>query len=362
MVKIWMSEPGPKVAPPAACETLAAIVARGQGSWLRAPVIRGDSGLEPVVGSADMAAWLDPQAKADGAGEAIARLPGGRVYGAGIVIAGDGLSLARDVSLDFGRATGGHWLVGEAALRAPRPIPGRVAVIASVLGNSYAHWLLDELPRLVSLGPQEPATTLIAHGNAECCRVAFELAKWSGPVHEPARRAHVVADELIVPALPGWTGNANARHLQLITELVEPLRSTTVAGAERIYVSRAQARRRRVVNEAEVITALTARGYLCVELERLTWAEQIAVFRRAKIVVAPHGAGLANTAFCEPGTRVVECFGRDYVNACFWQLAAVRGLDYEAVIPTEAGATTVDPKRNQLDFAIDVPALLAALR
>lgn len=357
-----MSEPGPKVAPPMACESLAAMVGRGQGSWVRAPGAGGGVVAAPAVRAAEMAKWLDPQACTEGASEAIACLPGGRVYGAGIVIAGDGRSVARDVSLDFGRAAAGHWLVGEGALRAPRPIPGRVAVIASVLGNSYAHWLMDELPRLVSLGPQDPATTLIAHGDAECCRVAFGLAKWSGPRHEPARRAHVVAEELIVPALPGWTGNATASQLRLITDLVEPLRSTAAVGAERIYVSRAQARRRRVVNEPEVIAALTARGFSCVELEHLTWAEQIALFRGAKVVVAPHGAGLANTIFCEPTTRVVECFGRDYVNACFWQLATARGLDYEAVIPSEAGAITVDPKRNQLDFAIDVSALLTALR
>jgi capsular polysaccharide biosynthesis protein len=345
-----------------ACESLAAMVERGQGVWLRAPGAGGAAGAMPTVEGAAMAKWLDPQARADGAGEAIACLPCGRVYGAGIVIAGDGATLARDVSLDFGRATAGHWLVGEAALRPPRPIRGRAAVIASALGNSYAHWLLDELPRLVSLGPQDPATTLIAHGAAECCRVAFALAQWSGPRHEPARRAHVMADELIVPALPGWTGQANARHLKLITEFVEPLPAPARVAAERIYISRAQARRRRVLNEAEVMAALTARGYSCVELERLTWAEQIAVFKQAKIVVAPHGAGLANLAFCRPATRVVECFGPDYVNACYWQLSGVRGLDYQAVIPAAGAEITVDPKRNQTDFAIDLPRLFDALR
>lgn len=358
-----MSEPGPKVAPPMACETLAAMVARGQGSWLRAPGAGRDPVFAPIDRAAAMAQWLDPQAQVEGgASEAIACLPGGKVYGAGIVIAGDGQTLARDVSLDFGRDAAGHWLVGGAAFRPPRPIPGRVAVIASVLGNSYAHWLLDELPRLANLGPQDAATTLIAHGGTECSRVALALAQWSGPLHEPARRAHVIADELIVPALPGWTGRANARHLQLITEFVAPLRAPAMVTAERIYIARAQARRRRVLNEPEVIAALTARGYLCVDLERLTWAEQIALCRQAKVVVAPHGAGLANIAFCQPGTRVVECFGREYVNACYWQLAVTRGMDYEAVLPPDSGATSVDPKRNQTDFAIDLPALLTALR
>ena len=356
-----MSEPGPKVAPPVACETLAAMVARGQGSWLRTPSAGKAPVVEPNARVTEMAKWLDPQAKVEGAGEAIACLPGGRVYGAGIVIAGDGQTLARDVSLDFGRHAAGHWLLGEDSLRAPRPVSGRVAVVASVLGNSYAHWLLDELPRLVSLGSQDAATTLIAHGRAECWRVALELAQWRGPLHEPARRAHVVTDELIVPALPGWTGQASARHLQLITEFVAPLHVPSAVIAERIYIARARARRRRVLNEPEVIAALTARGYLCFDLERLTWVEQIALFRQAKVVVAPHGAGLANTVFCRPGTRVVECFGRDYVNACYWQLAVAGGLDYEAVLPPDTGATSVDPKRNQTDFAIDLPALLAAL-
>ncbi|MCR9138476.1 MAG: glycosyltransferase family 61 protein [Alphaproteobacteria bacterium] len=36
------------------------------------------------------------------------------------------------------------------------------------------------------------------------------------------------------------------------------------------------------------------------------WDEDLALFRRAKIVLGPHGAGLANIAFCAPGTHVIE--------------------------------------------------------
>jgi capsular polysaccharide biosynthesis protein len=309
-----------------------------------------------------MAGWLDPQARAEGASEAIALLPGGRVVGDGIVLAGDGRTLAGDVSLDFGREPRAeHWLLGNSELREPRFLPGRTAVIATALGSSYAHWLLDELPRLVSLGVEAGKTPLIAHADADCRRTAFALAQCLRPAIVPVRRAHWVAEELVVPALPGWIGRSSPRHAEMIREFVRPLRSAQAVGGERIYVSRAPARRRRVLNEPEVVRALGDRGFVCVELEHLTWAEQIELFRRAKAVVAPHGAGLANIVFCGEGARIVECFGRDYINACFWQLAMVCRLDYTAVIPADAGTRPPDPKRNRIDFTIDVPALLAAL-
>ncbi|MBC8010793.1 MAG: glycosyltransferase family 61 protein, partial [Burkholderiales bacterium] len=112
--------------------------------------------------------------------------------------------------------------------------------------------------------------------------------------------------------------------------------------------------------------ALAARGFATVCLEELGWAEQIAVFRRARVVVAPHGAGLANLAFCAPGTRVVELVGRAYFNPVFWRLAALRGLDYRPVLAraeggAAAGQIREDRSENKRDLTADVGAVLTAL-
>ncbi len=296
-----------------------------------------------------------------GASEAIAVIKGGRVYGDGIVLAPDGRTVVRDVSLDFGRTGEGHWLLQEKKLRPPELIAGRFAVLATALGGSYAHWLLDELPRLISLYDWGDRPDLIAHAQAECCRSALKLADFQGRLIEPVRRKHLQVDELIVPALPGWVGRVNAAHVQGLVNFTAPIQTPTAFSPERIYISRASAQRRHVENESTVMAALADRGFICVQLERLSWAEQIALFRGVKIVVAPHGAGLANLVFSRPGTRVIECFAHDYVNGCFAQLAEACGLDYTPMVVPGEGPWGTSPKSNRINFTIEIEALRAVL-
>jgi DUF971 family protein len=104
----------------------------------------------------------------------------------------------------------------------------------------------------------------------------------------------------------------------------------------RIYISRNDARLRRVLNEKSLLPKLGAMGFRRVQLAGLPIARQVALFRQAGIVVAPHGAGLAHIAWCKPGTKIVEFFpspdgprGR-VRNATYdyWLLSQLLGLDY----------------------------------
>ena len=98
-----------------------------------------------------------------------------------------------------------------------------------------------------------------------------------------------------------------------------------------------------------------------VRLEALPWVEQINAFARAREIVAPHGAGLANLVFCCPGARVVEFFNAAYVNPCFWRLAALRGLDYRPVATPETEPPACVARGNRLDIVADADAIVRAL-
>jgi capsular polysaccharide biosynthesis protein len=347
--------------PPVTCETLAAMVARFGGSMRMGPKVDAFESDGPIEATAEVRAFLRKQEMALQPTEAVASLLGGRVFGAGTVLAPDGASIARDVSLDFGRPDHVHWLLNDKKIRSPLMLAGKTAVVASALGEGYCHWLLDELPRLLLLKNANDVTTLIAHTGESYAREALALQGWTGAVIDPVRRGHWQCEELMVPTLTGWTGRATSRQIQLVTEFTLPLQSPDSVTGERIYISRAAARRRRVTNEAEVATTLKAHSFTEVRLEELNWREQISVFRQAKLIVAPHGAGLANLIFCQRGTRVIELFSRSYLNGCFWQLAALRGLDYFPLVPPGREAPGCNPKDNRLDLTVDLQQLRAAL-
>ncbi len=315
----------------------------------------------PAHASDEVRAFWAPEVHADLAPEITAHIPGGRVFGAGAVLAPDGTSLARDVSMDFGKPANEHWLLTYPKIRPPQPIAGTTAVIASTLASGYGHWLLDELPRLLTL-PPDAAATLIAHTAAPYARTALAHHGWTGALLPPERTAHHHCEQLVVPSLPGTVAQPSPRALELITAFTAAFHAPASAAGERLYLSRARAQRRRVTNEPELCASLAGDGFTTLHLEDLTWTEQINAFRHAKVVVAPHGAGLANLAFCAPGTRVIELFHRTYVHGCFWKLASLRGLDYRPLVTPGSEPLAQPPRHNRLDFSANLADLRAALR
>jgi capsular polysaccharide biosynthesis protein len=105
---------------------------------------------------------------------------------------------------------------------------------------------------------------------------------------------------------------------------VEP----SISGGDRIYITRQNATNRRIINEREVRDLLSQFGFQCVALESLSVMEQAALLAKAEVIVAPHGGGLTNTVFCQPGTKVIEIFSPQYVYVCYWLISNLVELDY----------------------------------
>jgi len=347
--------------PPERCEELASLVSRFGGTVETGFAAESVNYELPAHAIEEVREFWRPETRADLPAGLIGRLPGGRVFGAGIVLAPDGRSLARDVSLDFGKSFEEHWLLTYGKIPPPRSIVGATAVIATTLGAGYGHWLLDELPRLLSL-KRDAADTLIAHALQPFSRVALEHRGWTGAVVHAERGVHVQCDQLIVPSLLGTVVQPSRRALDLIMEFTTALRSGRSGFGERIYLTREGARRRTVINEVELWTELQGAGFVRIRLEQLTWTEQINAFRHAKVVVAPHGAGLANLVFCQPGTRVVELFNRSYVHGCYWRLAALQRLDYRPIVPESAAPLSQSTACNRLDIHADLQQVRVALQ
>jgi capsular polysaccharide biosynthesis protein len=98
--------------------------------------------------------------------------------------------------------------------------------------------------------------------------------------------------------------------------------------ATMIYVWRADSKMRPMRNEAELVERLIRHGVEPVVLSGLSLDEQIAVFRNARLIIGPHGAGLTNLVFGTPGAVVYELLPDHYLNPCVNRLAQLRGLHY----------------------------------
>ncbi len=343
--------------PPSICATTCEIAARDRGVFQP----RGEGGQVhyalPGCAAPELKAFLGAQASADFPPPFLARLPGGRVFGSGNVLSSDGNSIARDVSLDFGKPFGDHWLLGYEKIPPPIQLPGCTAVVATTLGGGYGHWLLEELPRLIAIRAEKNCDAIIAHGMAVYAREAMVGSGFTGELIEARRGKQFACEELMVPSV----GRIAPDSLRMLEEFTSRLPRVGSLLGEKLYICRSRARRRKIANEAELWAGLAGRGFERVFLEDLTWSQQMAAFRAARVIVAPHGAGLANLVFAKPGAQVVELFNRAYVNGCYWQLAALRQLDYCPVISPGSELPRQQSEANRSDIEADLPAVWQAL-
>ena len=143
---------------------------------------------------------------------------------------------------------------------------------------------------------------------------------------------------------------------------VEKLGSQANERKRRVFISRVNARYRRLLNENELTPELKGLGFEVVRPEELTFAEQVRIFSECAIVLAQHGSGLTNIFFAPAGCRVLEIHGPDVTRFHYWIMACTLGHSYDCFVgqAVEASANCTEP-----DFKVDpdhfIPWLNTAL-
>ena len=262
-------------------------------------------------------------------------VPGGRVYGEGSVITPDD-QLLGDISREH--IVGGdqrqHSVYSNWKLPRLTFVPGTVAVLAVAGGDCYWHWTFDSLPRIHLLrlsgegieGIDKFITNRILYKFQSDTLKALGIS--IPMVLEGVKRhLHIRADRVIAPSViyefpPKWACDF------LRTELMPKIVQDHPKMRKRLYISRADATTRRVLNERELVDCLSSFGFSTVTLFDKSVSEQATLFASAELIVAPHGSGLTNLVYCDPGSTVIELFSPTFINPIFWTLSETLGLEY----------------------------------
>jgi hypothetical protein len=219
--------------------------------------------------------------------------------------------------------------------------------------SGYFHWTFESLIRIQGVERYREATgrdvTLVLGPDPPEWQLqtlellGYEADDW---VTWTTRDARV--DRLVVPTVRRETVLSPAAVKWLHGRVRDRVTSDEGAPSpddypNRIYVSRADADRRDVVNEDEVMSLLEDRGFSRFVLSDLSVPEQAALFIGADVIVAPHGANLTNTAYADDAT-VIELFRDGDVRGQYFQIAEILGFDYRFHVAEPAGPDmVVDP-------------------
>ncbi|WP_195155746.1 DUF563 domain-containing protein [Halorubrum sp. AJ67] len=213
--------------------------------------------------------------------------------------------------------------------------------------SGYFHWHFDNLIQLRGLEAFESTTgrrpkLIVPPDLSDWQQESLEimgydeddLVRWEPPLGT-VEELVVVTNQRPRPDSVRWL-----RQSLDITNVDQPSNS-------RIYVSRSDADRRRVLNEEEVMACLSQYGFDKFVPGNHTVRDQIRTMKNAEVVVGPHGAGLTNILHCPEDTNILELLPKSDPRRHFFDLANKLNLNYSCCLCDDSGT----------DLVVDVEAL-----
>ncbi len=219
-------------------------------------------------------------------------------------------------------------------------INGTVAFLSVRWGGAFFHWMYDVLPGIHLMeksGIDLNSIDYFVFNNYDFSYQKETLELLGIPEHKIIRsidKPYIQAKKLIVPApnlfqndttTPEWICN-------FIKQKLLPETAKNKTANRHIYINRKNAISRNVVNQDELMKQLESLNFESVVLESLTISEQAELMASASVVLAPHGAGLSNIVFCQPGTKIIELFAPTYVPPCYRIISNICGLEHYYLI------------------------------
>lgn len=192
--------------------------------------------------------------------------------------------------------------------------------------RNHSHWLTAHLPKLVLLKERDQLSEIILPEPDKRTPVMNSSFKMIGINPDDYR----TFDSMRPLKIDQLTVLETDRFRP---ELLLPVRDAICSyysekQNRKIYISRAKALRRKLLNEDDIWPILESMGFEKVFMEDMSFSNQVLLMQQAAIVVAPHGAAITNIMFCQPGTHVLEIADLSFPNPNFYALASAMGHHY----------------------------------
>lgn len=213
-----------------------------------------------------------------------------------------------------------------------------VFTIAQFWGDGFYHGTLEELPRIspyLLFLQRHPEIKIHVKGTPKFLTL-LGINK-SRLIHAPA----IKADILYMPA-GGSCGRSSLFTTQLLASVLatKPIDVSLTSQDTIVLIKRTKLR---WFGHHQAILEMMEKHASRVNLSVQVFSDNplpslektIEMFRRALIVVAPHGAGESNLIFSQPGTLLIEglCYDSDRkANLCYRNMAQALGLRYYGLI------------------------------
>ncbi|MES1021798.1 glycosyltransferase family 61 protein [Gloeocapsa sp. BRSZ] len=210
--------------------------------------------------------------------------------------------------------------------------------LVNIYNRNYFHWLVDCLLRLEGIEYYHAQTgrkpLLIIDSNPPAWKIeSLKLLGYKSEDYIYWNGVGMKVERLVVSSFrreKSFISPVACRWLRQRVLSNLPKSQDKKSYSSRIYISRPKSAGRQVINEEEVLKALTPLGFVSYTLENMSFTDQVALFSQAEIVVAAHGAGLTNIVFAQK-LIVIELFG-SMVAPFYFLLTQALGFQYGCLL------------------------------
>lgn len=204
---------------------------------------------------------------------------------------------------------------------------------------NYYHWICECIFRACMVKDQSETMVLLLpeyYRNTDFVISSLEIFSFKGLYFIPGGKSAMVKN-LCLPQIKPIIDSYDCKMVRsvkyLFLKTLEEKNKPVVNLGERIYISRAKAAKKKVLNEEDLLPILQKFGFVVIYNEDLTFWEQVSGFSNAKYLISIHGSGLTNMLFMKEGASILEFRKRvsnanDWYSPVFWYFAESLGYRY----------------------------------
>tara|TARA_B100000674_G_C37864442_1_gene926398 strand:- start:243 stop:1403 length:1161 start_codon:yes stop_codon:yes gene_type:complete len=197
--------------------------------------------------------------------------------------------------------------------------------------TNYYHWIHENLPRLKITKEKFGSFKdfcLIWIGNQPPLKYHQETMAMLGiRLEDITFKNNCLAVNRLVHSTFCHPGSFNKEQIKQIKEITSTKANHTDDNKKLIIMRRKGAARELIRNKT-VNDLIEKYGFETVMLENLTIEKQVKLMHSARIVIAPHGAGLTNCVYMRKGCSLIEIMPSDSIHPLYWYLASLSELKY----------------------------------
>jgi len=249
----------------------------------------------------------------------------------------------------------------SALFKKPTKQFGKAIPLLNKLSNNYYHWTTESLTRLAAFieysGENYHDYDIIIAADApsfvrESLIALFgiqpaKIIQWRNTDCGTLDKCVLISYPFIRTQQTAMTNIYNLPLYNLLNKIsLKNLPSPNQAPTY-IIISRANVNQRKLVGEDKLKEYFAHIPFQIIHTEKMGYVEQVYMFRNAKLVIAPHGAGLINLVYVTNKPLVIELFPtiRKIRDAgAYHQVAREMNIDYHLLVK--------EPVNNDQDIEI----------